>query len=145
MFSYNEIEILLIEDNPHEAQLTLLAISKTGFTDKVYWAETGEEALDFLFARGKFNVHNLENQPKIIILDLKLPRLDGLQVLKQIKSDARTANIVTIVLSSSNQENDISQSYEAGVNKYIQKPIKFDDFVEVLRQELGEYWKLFGK
>jgi two-component system response regulator len=135
------IEILLVEDNPADAELTLHALQKSKLANKIYHAKDGEEALDFLFCRGAFSSRRFDEAPRMVLLDLKLPKIDGLEVLQELKSDARTKAIPVIVLTTSKEERDMVSSYKNGVNSYIQKPVSFTDFQEVVRQ-LGMYWLL---
>jgi two-component system, response regulator len=135
----NVIEILLVEDNPTDLELTLLALEKHKFANKVHVARDGEEALDFLFCRGKHGDRCFEDSPRVVLLDLKLPKVDGLEVLRQLKSDPRTRAVPVVVMTSSNQQRDMVESYKFGVNSYIQKPINFSDFQEIMGQ-LGYYW-----
>lgn len=129
------VEILLVEDNLNDVKLALHAFSAY----KIRVARDGEEALDFLFCRNQFAGRHITNCPKLVLLDLKLPKVDGLEVLRQLKSDLRTRMIPIVVLTSSNDEHDIIASYELGVNSYIVKPVNFDQFVEAARI-LGGYW-----
>ncbi|HXY77531.1 MAG TPA: response regulator [Candidatus Acidoferrales bacterium] len=133
------VEILLVEDNPADAELTLHALKKSKLANKIQLARDGEEALDFIFCRNSFANRRIDNGPRLILLDLKLPKVDGLQVLQAIKSDPRTQAIPIIVLTSSKEEQDLVRSYRLGVNSYIQKPVNFAEFQEVVRQ-LGMYW-----
>jgi two-component system, response regulator len=135
------IEILLVEDNPGDAELTLHALEKSKLANRITLVRDGAEALDFLFCRGEFSNRRFEQAPHIVLLDLKLPKVDGLQVLREIKQDPRTRAIPVIVLTTSKEERDMVTSYEYGVNSYIQKPVSFCDFQEVVRQ-LGMYWLL---
>jgi len=135
------VEILLVEDNLSDAELTLHALEKQKVANRVQHVRDGEEALDFLFCRDKFKDRQIEAAPSLILLDLKLPKVDGLQVLRKAKSDPRTRTIPIIVLTSSREEHDLVQSYHLGVNSYIQKPVNFSDFQDVVRQ-LGLYWLL---
>lgn len=144
MEKYNEVEILLVEDNPNDVELALRALKQNNLKNKVLVAEDGEEALDFIYARGKFSGREIANHPKIILLDLKLPKVDGLEVLKQIKSDPDTKIIPVIVLTSSKEETDIIESYRLGVNSYIVKPVDFDKFVDAVR-DIGLYWLLLNE
>ena len=136
--------ILLVEDNPTDAELTMRALKKSRLANRVVHVVDGEEALDFLFARGAFSDRNVEHGPKVILLDLKLPKVDGLEVLKIIKSDPRTKLIPVVVLTSSKQEKDMVQSYESGANSYIVKPVDFDKFMEAVNA-LGMYWLLLNQ
>lgn len=140
----NEIEILLVEDNPADVELTLRALKKNNIANRVEVAGDGEQALDFIFARGKYKGRNLESFPKMILLDLKLPKIGGLEVLREIKSNAVTRVIPVVVLTSSKEESDIIESYSLGVNSYIVKPVDFDKFVTSVR-DLGIYWLLVNQ
>ncbi len=133
------IEILLVEDNPNDLELTLHALEKHNVANKVHVVRDGEEALDFLFCRGAFSSRTFESPPKVVLLDLKLPKVDGLEILRAVKSDPRTKAVPVVVMTSSKQQRDLVDSYHLGVNSYIQKPINFTEFQEVIRQ-LGYYW-----
>ncbi|HXU19884.1 MAG TPA: response regulator [Verrucomicrobiae bacterium] len=135
------VEILLVEDNPADAELTLHALNKHNLANRIQHARDGEEALDFIFCRGAFSARSKEAKPRLILLDLKLPKIDGMQVLREIKSDLTTKPIPVIVLTSSKEEQDLVSSYQLGVNSYIQKPVNFAEFQDVVRQ-LGMYWLL---
>jgi CheY-like chemotaxis protein len=135
------VEILLVEDNASDAELTLHALRKSKVANLIQHVRDGEEALDFLFCRGSFSGRRFECAPRLVLLDLKLPKVDGLQVLQAVKSDARTKAIPVIVLTSSKEERDLVSSYQFGVNSYIQKPVNFSEFQDVVRQ-LGMYWLL---
>jgi CheY-like chemotaxis protein len=138
------VEILLIEDNPHDAELALRALKKHGLTNKVQLLQDGAEALDFIFATGAFANRNINARPKVIFLDLKLPKVDGLEVLRRVKEDERTRSIPVVVMTSSQEEQDIVESYRLGVNSYIVKPVDFDKFVQSVA-DLGLYWLLLNK
>lgn len=140
----DEIEILLVEDNPADLELTLRALKKNNIANKVQVAEDGEVALDFLFGQGQFADRNTDNKPKVVLLDLKLPKVDGLEVLRTIKADPKTQAIPVVVLTTSKQESDIIESYRLGVNSYIVKPVDFEKFVESVK-ELGMYWLLMNQ
>jgi two-component system, response regulator len=137
------IEILLVEDNPADAELTLHALQKSNLANRIQLVRDGEEALDFLFCRGAFTGRQFQQAPHLILLDLKLPKVDGLQVLEEVKRDLRTRAIPVIVLTTSKEERDMVSSYRSGVNSYIQKPVNFSEFQEVVRQ-LGMYWLLIN-
>ena len=140
---YDDTEILLVEDNENEADLTLRAIMRSNLTEDVHWVKDGEEAINFLFGKGAYQGRNTTKQPKIVLLDLNMPKVSGLEVLEKIKSDPRTLNIHVIVLTSSNSDGDIFNSIKSGVDKYLTKPLDFNEFVLQLQSELGYCWKMF--
>jgi CheY-like chemotaxis protein len=144
MSNLNEVEILIVEDNPNDAEMALRALKKNNLTNKVEVVEDGEKALDFIFCRGAYADRKNAPYPKIVLLDLKLPKVDGLEVLRAIKSDPVTKIIPVIVLTSSKEESDIVESYQLGVNSYIVKPVDFDKFVEAVNG-LGLYWLLLNQ
>lgn len=144
MENLKEVEILIVEDNPHDAEMALRALKKNNLTNKVLVVHDGEEALDFVFARGKFSSRQKSPRPKMILLDLKLPKIDGLEVLREIKSNAVTKAIPVVMLTSSKEESDLVKSYELGVNSYIVKPVDFDKFVDAIR-DIGFYWLLLNQ
>jgi two-component system, response regulator len=139
-----EVEILLVEDNQTDAELAIRALKKRNLANSIEWVKDGAEALDFIFATGKYAERNINNTPKIILLDLRLPKVDGLEVLRKIKSDERTKKIPVVILTSSNEDRDIAESYKLGVNSYITKPVEFDNFSETV-SKLGFYWLLMNK
>ncbi|MFH0759074.1 MAG: response regulator [Bacteroidota bacterium] len=139
-----EFEILLIEDNPDDAELALNALKKHKLANKVHWVEDGEEALDYLFASGKYAGRNAGLKPKLILLDLKLPKVDGMEVLQKIKSDKKTKTIPVVILTSSREERDIIKGYQLGVNSYIVKPVDFEQFSKSVA-ELGLYWLVLNQ
>jgi two-component system, response regulator len=132
-------EILLVEDNPDDLEMELLTLNAMKLACHIHVARDGVEALDFIFCRGPHAGRKIENLPKVILLDLKLPRVDGLEVLKSVKSDVRTQGIPIVVLTSSKEQNDVVESYKLGVNSYIVKPVDFAQFTKTV-QELGLYW-----
>jgi two-component system, response regulator len=140
----NEVEILLVEDNPNDAELALRALKKNNLANNVIRVCDGEEALDFIFARGQFKSREKLNIPKLILLDLKLPKVDGLELLEIIKANPVTKLIPVVVLTSSNEESDMIESYRLGVNSYIVKPVDFDKFIESV-SKIGFYWLLLNK
>lgn len=144
MTAENFVEILLVEDNPNDAELTLMALNENNLSNHIVWLKNGKEALDFLFGNGSYSDRNTKNQPKIILLDLKMPKVGGLEVLKKIRSDERTRKIPVAVLTSSKEEKDIIESYHLGVNSYIVKPVDFDKFIESVK-EIGFYWLLINQ
>ena len=144
MPAVNEVEILLVEDNPNDVELTSRALKKHNLANKVHVVKDGAEALEYIFANGSYAHRKIEDHPKLILLDLKLPKVDGLEVLRRIKSDERTKVIPVVVLTSSKEERDLTESYRLGVNSYITKPVDFDKFVESV-SELGLYWLLLNE
>ncbi len=136
--------LLLVEDNPSDEELTLRALSKQKILNDIVVVRDGVEALEFLFGEGKYEDRDLSRQPDVILLDLKLPRLGGLDVLQRIRADERTKLLPVVVLTSSSQEEDIISSYRLGANSYVRKPVKFADFTEAVRQ-LGVYWLLVNE
>jgi two-component system response regulator len=137
------VEILLVEDNDADADLALHALEKSKIVNHIQRLPDGEQALDFLFCRGSYSARSFEAPPRLILLDLKLPRVDGLQVLREIKADPRTKAIPVILLTASKEVRDLVESYKTGVNIYIQKPVNFDQFQDVVKQ-LGMYWLLIN-
>ena len=138
-----EIEILLVEDNPNDVELALRALKKHNLANKVHVVKDGAEALEYIFGTGSYASRDVNNKPKVVFLDLKLPKVDGLEVLRRIKSDERTKVIPIVVLTSSTEERDIIESYQLGVNSYIVKPIDFDKFMDAV-SELGLFWLLLN-
>ena len=140
----DQVEILMVEDNPNDAELALRSLKKNNITNSVVHVTDGEEALDFLFARGKFAHRTLENWPKVVLLDLKLPKVDGLELLRAMRADPRTKLIPVVVLTTSREESDIVESYRLGVNSYIVKPVDFDKFMDAVK-DMGLYWLLLNQ
>lgn len=138
------VEILLVEDSPEDLELTCRALKNANLGNHVQVARDGAEALDFLFGEGDHAGRFVEDTPKLILLDLKLPKVDGLEVLQRIKSDERTQSIPVVVLTSSKEQSDVVESYALGVNSYIVKPVNFESFVEAV-QKLGYYWLLLNQ
>ena len=140
----NGIDILLVEDNPRDVEMTLRALSKHNLANKVHVAKDGAEALDFIFSRGAYARQDTNLVPKVVLLDLKLPKVSGLEVLRAIKGDAQARTIPVVILTSSQEEKDMVESYRLGVNSYIVKPVDFDKFVTAIG-EVGLYWLLSNK
>jgi two-component system response regulator len=138
------IEILLVEDNPQDLELALRALRKGNVTNRIHVARDGAEALEFIFCEGQFAGRKMDDKPKVILLDLKLPKVDGLEVLRRVKSDERCKSIPVVVLTSSRENSDVEASYRLGANSYIVKPVNFDRFVTAV-QELGMYWLLINQ
>lgn len=135
----NEIEVLLVEDNIYDAEMTIRGLKKVNLANKLIHVKDGAEALDFIFARGDFADRNIENKPKLVLLDIKMPKVDGIEVLRQIKSNDITKMVPVVMMTSSKEERDIISSYNLGVNSYVVKPVDFKNFVEAVG-ELGLYW-----
>lgn len=139
-----EVEVLLVEDNPSDAELTIRALRKNNMANKVHHVKDGDEALDFIFARGNYANRKIENSPKVILLDLKMPKVNGIEVLKVLKDDVRTKKIPVVVLTSSKEDPDIQECYHLGVNSYVVKPVHFDGFLKAV-SDLGLYWLLVNQ
>jgi CheY-like chemotaxis protein len=139
-----ELDILLVEDNPNDVELTLRALRKQNPGGRIFVVKDGAEALDFLFGDGPYKGRKLENRPRVVLLDLKLPKVDGIEVLRRIKADARTRGIPVVMLTSSQEERDVVESYKLGVNSYIVKPVDFSNFTHAVT-ELGVYWNGLNK
>jgi two-component system response regulator len=137
--AHKERIILLVEDNPDDEALTLRALKKNNILNEVIVARDGIEALDYLFANGAYTGRDVSDSPQVILLDLKLPKVDGLEVLRQLRADERTRLFPVVILTTSNEDRDILSSYEIGANSYIRKPVDFEQFMEAVRQ-LGLYW-----
>ena len=142
--SVGGVEILLVEDNAQDAELTLYALEKNKLTNRIINARDGAEALEYIFATGRYEDRRREEMPCLVLLDIKLPKVDGIDVLKKLKSDPRTRNIPVVMLTSSREERDIIESYRLGVNSYIVKPVDFDQFTDTVRQ-IGLYWLLLNE
>jgi two-component system response regulator len=137
------VEILLVEDSPSDVQLTLHALGRNNLANQIHVVRDGAEALDFLFSTGPY-AHRTQHNPRVVLLDLKLPLIDGLEVLRRMKQEPRTQTIPVVVLTSSREERDIVDTYHLGVNSYIVKPVDFEQFTESVRQ-LGLYWALLNQ
>ena len=135
------VEILLVEDNATDAELCVRALKKHNLANNLVWVKDGAEALDFLFATGAYSDRDVTTPPKVVLLDLRLPKVDGMEVLRRIKADERTRAIPVVVLTSSKEDRDIAESYQLGVNSFISKPVEFDAFAKTV-SELGLYWLL---
>ena len=137
------VEILLVEDNATDAELAMRTLKKNNLANNLVWVKDGAEALDFLFARGEYAGRSDCAPPRLVLLDLRLPKVDGMEVLRVIKDDARTQAIPVVVLTSSQEDRDVAESYKLGVNSYISKPVEFDAFAKTVA-ELGMYWLLYN-
>ena len=138
MEQFEEVEILLVEDNKLDAELTLRALKNGGLANKVLWVKDGQQALDYLFRHGDY-AERSDTVPRLVLLDLKMPRVDGIEVLRSIKAEDRTRRIPVVVMTSSQEEKDVAQTYELGVNSYVVKPVDFNAFADIARQS-GYYW-----
>jgi len=144
MIEHNEIDILLVEDNPDDLELTLHALRREHLANNIFAVRDGEEAVEFLFCKGRFQKRNFEHPPRLVLLDLKLPKLTGLEVLKLVKQDPRTKTVPIVVLTSSKEERDLVASYNLGVNSYIQGPVDFDTCREIVKST-GLYWMVINQ
>lgn len=140
----DDVHILLVEDNPTDAELAILALKERNLANKLVWVKDGAEALDFIFATGAYASRNVENYPSVILLDLRLPKVDGLEVLRRIKADEHTRRIPVVVVTSSKEDRDVVASYDLGVNSFISKPVEFDEFAKVV-SDLGYYWLFINR
>ena len=139
MTPVGQLEILLVEDSPADIELTLHSLRRNNLANRVHVVRDGEEAIDYLFCRGAYSDRSFEEAPRLVLLDIKLPKVSGLEVLRQLKSDPLTKAIPVVILTSSREDQDIVNGYHLGVNSYLQKPVDFDRFREIVRQ-LGLYW-----
>jgi two-component system, response regulator len=141
----NEIvDILLVEDNPRDAELTIRALKKNNLAGQLFLTEDGAEALDFIYCEGKYKDRSYSRQPKIVLLDLKLPKVNGLEVLKTLKSKEETRRIPVVILTSSQEDPDVRSAYDLGANSYVVKPVLFEKFIESLTH-IGQYWMLVNQ
>jgi CheY-like chemotaxis protein len=144
MSENHAVELLIVEDNPQDLELALRALRKANLANSIHIARDGAEALDFLFGEGTHAGRNIADAPRVIVLDLKLPKVDGLEVLRRVKGDPRTRSIPVVVLTSSKEQRDVVESYDLGVNSYVVKPVNFDRFAEAVR-DLGLYWLIVNQ
>lgn len=144
MNNFEEIDILLVEDNPHDAELTLRALRKHNISNCITVIEDGAEALDFLFCKGIYKDRDCQLNPKVVFLDLKLPKLNGLEVLKKIKESDELKKIPVVIVTSSREDPDIKEAYKYGANSYVVKPIDFDQFTEAIKS-IGYYWLIVNQ
>lgn len=141
----NSVEVLLVEDNPADAELTIRELRKNNLANAFFHAKDGEEALEFIFATGRFEgKRSVSSPPKLVLLDLKMPKIDGLEVLAKIKNDERTRSMPVVVLTSSREDPDIQKCYQLGANSYIVKPVNFENFAQSI-QNIGFYWLLLNQ
>jgi len=140
----NEVEILLVDDSPEDVELTIRALRRNKIANEIQVAEDGAEALDFLLCRGPHKDRSFSQPPKLVLLDLKLPKVDGLEVLQAIRADERTKAIPVVILTSSKEQKDVIRGYNLGVNAFVQKPVDFEQFGEAIRQ-IGMFWMLINQ
>lgn len=138
------VEILLVEDSDQDAELAMRALEKKNITNNIVRLKNGEEALNFIFAKGEFSNRSIQNQPKVVLLDLKMPKVDGLEVLKEVRENDETKDLPIVILTSSKEEEDLVKSYKLGVNSFIVKPVEFDSFTNAVA-EIGMYWVLLNQ
>ena len=144
MNDYQQVEILLIEDNPIDAELTMRSLKEANFVNKLYWVKDGQEGLDFLYRTDAYAARDDDDHPKLILLDLKMPKVNGIEVLRRIKSDERLRSIPVVVMTSSNEQSDITESYQLGANGYVVKPVEFGAFVEAI-SKIGMFWLMVNR
>lgn len=144
MASLEQLEILLVEDSLEDAEMTLRALRKNNLANRVHWVTDGEQALQYLFPSHSHAERAPAQAPKLVMLDLKMPKVDGIEVLRRLKEDASTRAIPVVMMTSSNEERDVMDSYRLGVNSYIVKPVQFDQFVETVAK-IGLYWLLINR
>ena len=144
MNKHSIVEVLLVEDSLEDVEMTLRALKRANLTNHIHVVRDGEEALDFLFCEGAYAERNIQDTPKLVLLDLKLPKIDGLEVLARIKADPRTQKVPVVMLTSSKEQTDVIRSYQTGVNSYIVKPVNFEQFAAAV-QNLGMYWLLLNQ
>ena len=144
MAALQQVEILLAEDSPTDGEMTLRALRKHNLVNKVHWVKDGAEALEFMFCSGAYAQRDPGHAPKLVLLDIKMPKVDGIEVLRRLKDDPSTRTIPVVVMTSSNEERDVMESYRLGVNSYIVKPVEFDSFMETVAK-IGMYWVLINR
>ncbi len=144
MTESDQVEILLVEDNPTDAEMTLRALRRNNLANKVHWVKDGEQALEFMFRTGAYAGRDPATVPKLIMLDIKMPKVDGIEVLRRLKADESTRTVPVVVMTSSNEERDVVESYRLGVNSYIVKPVQFESFLETVAK-IGLYWVITNR
>ncbi len=144
MSAFEQIEILLAEDNAQDAEMTLRALRRNNLANQVHWVKDGEQALEYLFCTGQYAGREAGRAPKLVLLDIKMPKVDGIEVLRRIKGHPDTRTIPVVVMTSSNEERDVLESYRLGVNSYIVKPVEFEAFLEIVAN-IGLYWLLTNR
>jgi len=142
--SLQQVEILLVEDNPRDAEMTLRSLKKHNLFNNVHWVKDGAEALDFMFCDGSYSTRDSNHTLKLVLLDIKMPKVDGIEVLRRLKDDARTRATPVVIMTSSNEERDVVESYKLGANSYIVKPVQFESFLDTV-SKIGLYWVLANR
>ena len=143
MTDLQQVEILLVEDNPEDAEMTMRALRKRNLANHLHWVKDGEEALEYLFCTGRYAGRDLRQPPRLVLLDIKMPKVDGIEVLRRVKS-SELKQVPVVVMTSSNEERDVLESYRLGVNSYIVKPVQFEDFMDTVAK-IGLYWVLSNR
>ena len=138
------VDILIVEDNPYDLEMTMRGLQKARLVNNIHVARDGEEALEFIFCEGAHAGRNIDDRPRVVMLDLKLPKVDGLEVLTRMKADPRTRSIPVVMMTSSTEQSDLIESYQLGVNSYVVKPVNFESFVQAVA-DLGLYWMLLNQ
>ena len=144
MADFEQVEILLVEDNPADAEMTMRALRRNNLANRLHWVKDGEEALDYMFRSGNYAARDRASAPKLIMLDIKMPKVDGIEVLRRLKADAATRTVPVVVMTSSNEERDVLETYRLGANSYIVKPVEFEAFLETVAK-IGLYWMLTNR
>lgn len=144
MSEVHQVEILLVEDNPADAEMTLRALRRNNLANKVHWVKDGEQALEYMFRSGAYAGRDPVAAPKLVMLDIKMPKVDGIEVLRRIKANEETRSVPVVVMTSSNEERDVMESYRLGVNSYIVKPVQFEAFLETVAK-IGLYWVITNR
>ena len=144
MTAHGAVEILLAEDNAEDAEMTMRALRRNNLTNHLHWVKDGEEALEYLFGSGRYGDRGVARPPKLVLLDIKMPKVDGIDVLRRLKEDPATRGIPVVMMTSSNEERDVVDAYRLGVNSYIVKPVQFEAFVETVAK-IGMYWVLTNR
>ena len=144
MSELQQVEILLVEDNPRDAEMTLRSLKRSNFANRVHWVKDGAEALEFMFREGAYASRAADRTPKLVLLDIKMPKVDGIEVLRRLKGDERTRTTPVVIMTSSNEERDVIESYTLGANSYIVKPVRIDAFLRTVG-DIGLYWLLTNR
>jgi CheY-like chemotaxis protein len=144
MTGFQQVEILLVEDNPRDAELALRSLRQRNLANQVHWVKDGAEALDFMFCEGVYAARNPNHTLKLVLLDLKMPKVDGIEVLRRLKSDERTRATPVVIMTSSGEDRDLVESYRLGANSYVVKPVRFEEFLRTV-SDIGLYWVLANR